>query len=233
MAGYSPLITLPAAVSQASSWDCALRPPGFFSGPVWPPPLAEARALVAGRGVGTRAIAKYAPRFSVLAASLAATGTESGLLQAYDLFHIIAKHTSDRAKWGHELRTAALQNEAVVLSRLRNRALVRMASDSVAKAVDFLGDLDDAALKLLAADLTSTFNGLESPVELRWLDAFTLEPMNATGASRIDSMPPSGVEGRWTGIRKALRGYGLVAPHRPGKRRVCKVTPKDGRLVVK
>lgn len=227
------MISLPADISKSASWDCALRAPGFFSGPVWPPPLAEAQALVAGRGHGARAVAKYAPRFSVLAASLAATGTESGLLQAYDLFHMIAKHTSDKAKWGPELRTAALQNEAVVLSRLRNRALVRMASDSVAKAVDFLGDLDDAALKSLAADLTATFNGLESPVELEWTDAFTLAPVDATGAARIDSMPPSGVEGRWTGIRKALKGYGLNAPKRPGNSRLCKVTPKNGRLIVK
>lgn len=222
-----------SGVSASASWCAALRPPGFWKGPVWPPPLAEAEAALDGCGSGNRSVAKYAPRWLVYAASLAAVGTEEGLLRAYDLFRTIASYTADRDKWGCEMRTAALHNAAVVLSRLGARELVESAAQQATMALDFFGDMTDAQLVGLVQGLTSTGAGLADPVLLRWDGAFALVPVQPLGVPRIQAIPASGLEGRWSGIQAGLLGYGLAAPDRPCRDRACQVVPNVDRLTVR
>lgn len=224
--------TAPGGQSVAPWW-AALRPPGFWRNAPWPPPLAEAEAALDGCGSGARSVGKYARRWLAYAASLATVGTEDALLRSYDLFRMIASYTADRDKWGSEMRTAALHNAAVVLSRLGAKDLIESAARQAADALDFFGDMTDAQLVGLVQGLTSTGAGLAEPVLLRWDGAFALVPVQPLGVPRIQAIPAAGLEGRWSGIQAGLLGYGLAAPDRPCRDRACQVVPNVDRLTVR
>ena len=222
-----------AVADGPRAWWAALRPPGFWKGAIWPPPLAEAEAALDGCGSGNRSVAKYARRWLVYAASLATVGTEEALLRAYDLFSTVASYTADRDKWGVEIRTAALHNAAVVLSRLGAKDLVESAAVQATKALDFLGDMTDSQLVDLVNGLTAAGAGLAEPVLLEWDGAFSLVPLQPIGVPRIQALPAAGLEGRWDGIQRGLLGYGLAAPDRPYRNRACQVVPNVDRLTVR
>lgn len=236
-----------APLAGPGTWASALRPPSFWRGPVWPPPLAEAAAALEGRGTGAQSIGKYPARWLVYGAACAAQGGEEALVEAYEIFRQIVRtcrrgapegQTGRNHPTGPGLHAAALHNAALTLGQFHSRPLLRDAARAAARAAEEMAARPTADLVALAERLAAEACGLkEAPVDLAWDGPGALRPHDtaaAAAAPRIAAMPGAGVEGRWDAVRRALRGYGLAVPaEQPVRRRgPSRVTPRDVYLAV-
>ncbi len=240
----SPVMAPPAV--PVAPWAASLKPPGYWSGPAWPPPLAESAAALPG--TGHHSIGKYAPRWLVYASSLAATGTEEALVEAYDIFREIVYHArimkpnkttgEPELKYGPGLVAAAAHNAAITLSQFHARPLIVAAAREATRSVDGMLDKSMDELVAMAHALAAEGAALRAPVRLRWGPLATLRADDpAAAAPRIAAMPAAGVEGRWHGIRHAMRAYGLAAPKKPprthGPLKPCRAYPRGDYVEVR
>lgn len=240
----APVAALPAA---AATWAAALKPPGYYAGATWPPPLAEAAAAL-GPDIGHHSIGKYPARWLTYAAALAAVGTEEALVEAYDINRQILYYTrGDRyredvgrteAKYGSTIRAAAAHNAALTLAQFHARPLIAAAAREAERAAGDLFSKGRDELVALAETMAADGAALRATVRLYWGPGMTLRAADvAAAAPRIAALPAAGVEGRWGGVRHALRAYGLTAPTTPprthGARRPCRAYPRGGYVEVR